>query len=134
MSLRCELSELRCAIEGARLIAQYVAENPSVVDGPDALISVLTLVGLRLKKLCRILSGDLNPRRMLEPHNESRGFIPGDPDVFLQIWGLEDAIDEFTMDCRELFREPLDDRAKARIFEQLRKIAQKLNADERPAG
>ncbi len=92
MSLAWELEELLNAVVAAQILVEQLAHEG--LDDPHsaeytapAVASVLTLVECRLKDLRHVLSGDLDPAKLIGRHNQKKP--PGseqDPDVYLRAW------------------------------------------------
>ncbi|WP_254380220.1 hypothetical protein [Corallococcus exiguus] len=93
ISLTAELAQVRCAIEGARFIADALATHSldsreQELQAPVSVSAILTLAELRLQQVERVLRGEEDPQHLWAPHN---GVTPdsgeGDEqDVVLQPW------------------------------------------------
>ncbi|WP_375757424.1 hypothetical protein [Corallococcus exercitus] len=93
ISLSAELAEVRCAIEGARFIADALATHSldsreQELQAPVSITAILVLAELRLQKVERVLRGEEDPLHLSGPHNTTTvGNQEGDgQDVVLQPW------------------------------------------------
>lgn len=67
VSLTAELTEVRCAIEGARFIADALASHSldsreQELRAPVSITAILVLAELRLRQIERVLRGEEDPR------------------------------------------------------------------------
>lgn len=93
VSLTFELLLLDHAVEAARLLAEVLARD-SFEEEADArraaasIAAVLALVNTRLLDLERVVRGDLDPARILAPHNQKRPPPAGsdEEDIILVPW------------------------------------------------
>lgn len=93
VSLTAELAEVRCAIEGARFIADALATHSldsrqQELQAPVSITAILALTELRLQQVERVLRGEENPLHLWAPHNDvTPGGGKGDgQDVVLRAW------------------------------------------------
>lgn len=93
ISLTAELAEVRCAIEGARFIADALAAHSldsreQELQAPVSVSAILTLAELRLQQVERVLRGEEDPQHLWTPHNDvTPGHGEGDgQDVVLRPW------------------------------------------------
>jgi hypothetical protein len=93
VSLTAELAEVRCAIEGARFIADALATHSldsreQELQAPVSITAILMLAELRLQQVERVLRGEEDPQHLWAPHND---VTPGageedEQDVVLRPW------------------------------------------------
>jgi hypothetical protein len=93
VSLTAELAEVRCAIEGARFIADALATHSldsrkQELQAPVSISAILVLAELRLQQVERVLRGEEDPLHIWAPHNN---VTPGsgegeDQDIVLRPW------------------------------------------------
>ncbi len=95
ISLTAELAEVRCALEGARFIADALATHSldsreRELQAPVSITAILVLAELRLHQVERVLRGEEDPQHLWAPHNDvTPGGGEGDgQDVVLQPWNL----------------------------------------------
>jgi hypothetical protein len=93
ISLTAELAEVRCAIEGARFIADALATHSldsreQELQAPVSINAILVLAELRLQQVERVLRGEEDPLHIWAPHNDvTPGGGEGDAqDVVLRPW------------------------------------------------
>jgi hypothetical protein len=93
VSLTAELAEVRCAIEGARFIADALATHSldsreQELQAPVSINAILTLAELRLHQIERVLRGEEDPQHLWAPHNDvTSGDGEGDAqDLVLRPW------------------------------------------------
>ena len=93
ISLTAELAEVRCAIEGARFIADALATHSldsreQELQAPVSITAILVLAELRLQQVERVLRGEEDPQHLWAPHNDvTPGACEGDEqDVVLRPW------------------------------------------------
>ncbi len=93
ISLTAELAEVRCAIEGARFIADALATHSldsreQELQAPVSITAILVLAELRLQQVERVLRGEEDPQHLWAPHNGVKlGGGEGDEqDVVLRPW------------------------------------------------
>jgi hypothetical protein len=75
VSLTAELAEVRCAIEGARFIADALATHSldsreQELQAPVSITAILVLAELRLQQVERVLRGEEDPQHLWAPHND----------------------------------------------------------------
>lgn len=95
VSLTAELAEVRCAIEGARFIADALATHSldtreQELQAPVSITAILVLAELRLQQVERVLRGEEDPLNLWAAHNDvtpGRGEEDG-RDVVLRPWNL----------------------------------------------
>jgi len=92
ISLSAELAEVRCAIEGARFIADALATHSldsreQELQAPVSITAILMLAELRLHQVERVLRGEEDPLHLWAPHNDvAPGSGEGDEwDVVLRL-------------------------------------------------
>jgi len=93
ISLTAELAEVRCAIEGARFIANALATHSldnreQELQAPVSITAILMLAELRLQQVERVLRGEEDPLHLWATHND---VTPGrgeedEQDVVLRPW------------------------------------------------
>jgi hypothetical protein len=93
VSLTAELAEVRCAIEGARFIADALATHSldsreQELQAPVSITAILVLAELRLQQVERVLRGEEDPLHIWAPHNNvTPGGGEGDEqDAVLRPW------------------------------------------------
>jgi hypothetical protein len=93
ISLTAELAEVRCAIEGARFIADALATHSldsreQELQAPVSVSAILTLAELRLQQVERVLRGEEDPQHLWAQHNDvtPRDGEGEDQDVVLRPW------------------------------------------------
>jgi len=100
ISLTAELAEVRCAIEGARFIADALATHSldsreQELQAPVSITAILVLAELRLQQVERVLRGEEDPQHLWAPHNDvtPRAGEGDEQDVVLRPWtqGEEDS-------------------------------------------
>ncbi|WP_426754758.1 hypothetical protein [Myxococcus sp. Y35] len=75
ISLSAELVEVRCAIEGARFLADALASHSldsreQELQAPVSITAILVLAELRLRQVERVLRGEEDPQHLWAPHND----------------------------------------------------------------
>ncbi|NTX08011.1 hypothetical protein [Myxococcus sp. CA040A] len=75
ISLSAELAEVRCAIAGARFIADALATHSldsreQELQAPVSITAILVLAELRLQQVERVLRGEEDPQHLWAPHND----------------------------------------------------------------
>ncbi|MGH8431154.1 MAG: hypothetical protein ACREUF_12205 [Solimonas sp.] len=89
VSLGAELSELRHAVEAARMIVdilrhQAADDEYDLFHAPDAASAVLALIECRLLLVCRVVAGHSNVELLLAHHNQRAPTAQDDePDIVL---------------------------------------------------
>lgn len=113
LSLGWELGELQRAVDAARILLEewdndHLLDSHSQRESVPAAEAVLSLVRARLRDLCRALSGDLDPARLVASHNDKTplGREGEDPDVYLRGWGLEQIRTELFRAAKKRARKP----------------------------
>lgn len=93
VSLSAELAEVRCAIEGARFIADGLATHSmdsreQELQAPVSITAILVLAELRLQQVERVLRGEEDPQHLWAPHNDVTpgGGEGNGQDVVLRPW------------------------------------------------
>lgn len=93
ISLSAELAEVRCAVEGARFLADALATHAlnsreQELQAPVSITAILVLAELRLHQVERVLRGEEDPQHLWAPHNDvTPGGGEGDEqDVVLRPW------------------------------------------------
>jgi len=93
ISLSAELTEVRCAIEGARFIADALAtrsldSEEQELRAPVSITAILVLAELRLRQVELVLRGEEDPQHLWAPHNDvAPARDEGDArDVVLRPW------------------------------------------------
>lgn len=93
ISLTAELAEVRCAIEGARFLADALATHSldsreQELQAPVSITAILVLAELRLQQVERVLRGEEDPVNLWAPHNNvTPGSDEGnEQDVVLRPW------------------------------------------------
>jgi hypothetical protein len=93
ISLSAELAEVRCAVEGARFIADALATHSldsreQELQAPVSITAILVLAELRLHQVERVLRGEEDPQHLWAPHNDvTPDKAEGDAqDVVLRPW------------------------------------------------
>ena len=101
VSLTAELAEVRCAIEGARFIADALATHSldsreQELQAPVSINAILTLAELRLHQVERVLRGEEDPLHLWAPPNNvtSGSGEEDEQDAVLRPWNRaeEDAV------------------------------------------
>lgn len=93
VSLNLELSTLEHATRGAQILSDLQAtggfpDDDSERAAPLCITAMLTLLGVRLRHLRRVVRGEENPAHLWEPHNsagDAETLADGE-DVFLPAW------------------------------------------------
>jgi hypothetical protein len=95
--LSAELAEVRCAVEGARFIADALATHSldsreQELQAPVSITAILALAVLRLYQVERVLRGEEDPQHLWAPHNDvTPDKDEGDArDVVLHPWAQAD--------------------------------------------
>ncbi len=93
ISLSTELVEVRCAIQGARFLADALASHSlhsreQELQAPVSITAILVLAELRLQQVERVLRGEEDPQHLWAPHNDvTPDSDEGDEqDVVLRPW------------------------------------------------
>jgi len=91
LSIASEIEELANALDGARLLISYLdteqlASNEDVLRVPRLATALLNLTYERLIALCSIVRGNMDPVRLLAPHNTAID----DDDVVIKPWSRKE--------------------------------------------
>ena len=86
LSVSYELTEVAYALDGVRLLIELGSSDQAASEhdaraAPLAASAITSLVGCRLRDLCRAMRGDLDPDLLLTAFNESDG--GPDQDLYL---------------------------------------------------
>jgi hypothetical protein len=99
ISLTAELAEVRCAVEGARFIADALATHSldsreQELQAPVSITAILVLAELRLQQVERVLRGEEDPQHLWAPHNDiTPDSGEGDEqDVVLRPWNQAEEV------------------------------------------
>ncbi len=94
VSLTFELAEIHHAVEAAQIIVDQLRtkgmpSKEAARRAPGAVSAILSLVGVRLRDLGRVVVGRIDPALFLAPHNvdEATPRPNEDPDVRFVEWG-----------------------------------------------
>jgi len=100
VSLNLELSTLEHAIRGAQILSDLQAtggfpDEDSERAAPLCITGMLTLLGVRLRHLRRVVRGEENPAHLWEPHNSAgdAATLADGEDVFLLAWEAPSSAD-----------------------------------------
>ena len=100
VSLNLELSTLEHAIRGAQILSDLQAtggfpDEDSERAAPLCITGMLTLLGVRLRHLRRVVRGEENPAHLWEPHNSAgdAATLADGEDVFLRAWDAPSSAD-----------------------------------------
>jgi hypothetical protein len=100
VSLNLELSTLEHATWGAQILSDLQAtggfpDDDSERAAPLCIAAMLTLLGVRLRHLRRVVRGEENPAHLWEPHNSAgdAAMLADGEDVFLPAWDTRSLAD-----------------------------------------
>lgn len=91
--LSWELGELADTLEAARMLSEAIVTEQLGPDhdrrqAPRALTAMLSITWARLRDLTRVVRGDLDPARILAPHNDA-GSSSLPQEIVLKAWGVK---------------------------------------------